>query len=146
MTRLSDPGMPPGSFGQNVFELLDQNSLTVAICGVYEPRVLVDTLREKVAYFAASQPLANGFAESPGTGSLWALLDGDESSAVLLFLHPHDSEAMAEVLTQLGSVRPQFQTALIQSGEIEDPFVALQLKGTWPVPASAILGAVPTSQ
>lgn len=134
-----DPGDEFGPFVRNVYELLESSGLTIVISGHYEPKFMVDTLRDMVPYFRESRAMQNGFASMPGGGSLWVVLDSDQSSAVLLFIHPHDVSLMAEVISQLHVVSPQFTLTLVNSGEIEDPIVASRLEGTVPIPAREVI-------
>lgn len=139
MVHFEAPDAPSGSLPDLVYQLLEGSGLTIVILGPFEPSFMVEKLRAGVPYFAQSVALPNGLAEKPGTQSLWAILDGPQICAVLLFVAPGDGGVMVSTLDAIRDVG-QFTTSIVSSGDM-DPLVARQLAGAAPRAARSVLSA-----
>ena len=138
MVHFSHPGTPIGSLGDTLYQLIEASGLTIVISGHYEPNYMVRELQEKVPFFAESRPLPNGLAERPGMESLWGMLDGEQASAVFLFVHPADVSEMVKVIDDLRRLQ-QFTMTIMNNGDM-DAIAAHPLAGAEAYPVQNVIG------
>jgi hypothetical protein len=111
----------------------------LVISGPYNPMYMVEQLQAGVPFFAESIPLPNGLAERRGMESLWGILDGEQASAVFLFVHPADVSGMVKVINELRELR-QFTMTVMNNGDM-DAIAAHPLAGAEAYPVQNVISA-----